>query len=139
MEKARSLNSLLAEWQRTRKRLENVQDDTQSLKTRYGTIYWKRELDAAVRAEEHWRKKLNEFGSGKLIKVSGKIAQNAPQPGVQIIADFELFMVGVQMEDVEKYVRAQAMDSFEGILLETIELKEFQTGRLIINKQNQVV
>jgi len=130
MEKTHTLRSLLYGWESAKKRLEAASADKSKLATRYGVMYWKREVQAAERAEEHWRTKISKFGSGKLIKVTGQV--RVVMGGLGLNQEFELFMVNVSKEDVLEYLKAQADNSLQQILLETIELKEFQTGRLII-------
>lgn len=133
MEKVHTLTEILLNLERAKQQVKAVNADRPGNKKRFGMLYWKRAVAAAERAELYWFRKLKDFGKATLIEVTGEILVHSSNPDIQVTRKFQLFMAGVKKEDVVKYLSAQVNQGGEKILLDTIKLKESETGKLIIS------
>lgn len=94
--------------------------------------YHRHRAEQLDRNVEYWKNLFENFGRTKAVRVTGEIEHRLNKE-VSVKKRFELVMVGPSKEEVLVYMKAQAETTFKEVLFETIQLYEFQTGRLITN------
>ncbi len=130
MEKAYTLNYILTNLESTSNLLESTARETPD--TPSAKFYWRQLLHRYQKRRSFWLKKLKEFGKTTVIEVTGEMMLFNPSNEIYTRQKFTMIMAGVNKEDVSRYLEAQANYGADKILLDTIKLKEFQTGRFII-------